>query len=367
LAVQHIRSLDGLRAIAILLVMGVHFRMLLPFGWIGVQLFFVLSGFLITRLLAEAKPKSELAGYLGTFYMRRALRIFPLYFGFLLLVELCADVAGFPGSWPQVRPWMLSYTLNFGIILDRVDLNPVYAHFWSLAVEEQFYLVWPFVIWLASPRALRFLIAGVLVAGPAIRALVAAGGLSPDNVYLFTGSHVDAFAAGAAVATFDLSRIKHAGRLLRVSALIAVALGLLSSASHLPGALHTLGYPYGLPEHHEYVWGYSVLNLVGALAVLSCVRGELRWLEQRWLMRTGQISYGLYVLHRPFLTALEKGEARLARFISIGPVRGAVLFVVYVVGSMALAQLSFSLFESKFLALKSRFPGAQAAPTADNA
>jgi peptidoglycan/LPS O-acetylase OafA/YrhL len=366
--VQHIRSLDGLRAIAILLVMAVHFRALLPFGWVGVQLFFVLSGFLITRLLADAKPKSELSGFLGTFYMRRALRIFPLYFGFLLLLELSSDVAGFPGSWPQVRPWAVSYTLNFGLILGRVELNPVYAHFWSLAVEEQFYLVWPFVIWLASPRTLRFLIAGVLVAGPLIRALVAAGGLSPENVYLFTGSHVDAFAAGAAVATFDLSRIHHAGRLLRVCLLIAVGLGLLNSLAQLPGALDALGYPYALPAHHAYVWGYSVLNLVGALAVLSCVRGELRWLEQRWLMRTGQISYGLYVLHRPLLTALEKSEARLARFIAIGPLRGTVLFVTYMAGSMALAQLSHSLFESRFLALKSRFPGAQAAAAgADNA
>jgi peptidoglycan/LPS O-acetylase OafA/YrhL len=366
--VQYIRSLDGLRAIAILLVMGVHFHALLPFGWVGVQLFFVLSGFLITRILAEAKPRSDLPGYLGTFYMRRALRIFPLYFGFMLLLELSSDLAGFPGSWPRVRPWAMSYTLNFAFMLDRIELNPVYAHFWSLAVEEQFYLVWPFVVWLASPRTLRFLIAGVLIAGPLVRGVVAAEGLTPDHLYFLTVSHVDAFAAGAAVATWDLSSIKHAGRLLRVSVAVAIALGLLSMATHLPGALNTLGYPYGLPEHHEYVWGYTMLNVVGALAVLSCLRGELRWLEQRWLVRIGQISYGLYVLHRPFLTMLTRGEAKLARFIPFGPLRGTLIFAVYVAGSLALAQLSYSLFESKFLALKSRFPGAQpAAVSTDNA
>ena len=156
----HIKALDGIRALAILPVVFFHLG-LLPVGWVGVQLFFVLSGYLITKILVAAK-ENDLRPYLSRFYWRRSLRIFPLYFVFLAIAAI--SFSAFREDWP----WLVTYTANFAR-LRETDLSEPFVHLWSLAVEEQFYLVWPFVLYFASTDALRRLIIAIIVAAPLLR------------------------------------------------------------------------------------------------------------------------------------------------------------------------------------------------------
>ncbi|MBI5083418.1 MAG: acyltransferase, partial [Acidobacteria bacterium] len=156
--------LDGIRGLAILLVLLLHFRApdlthplkgILGLGWTGVQLFFVLSGFLITGILLDTRSCSN---YFSSFWMRRTLRIFPLYFLALSVFLVAAPAVlpvpkeALPPAADQVYYW--TYLNNWIPMGEEGRLVHVLGHFWSLAVEEQFYLVWPVVVWLVPPRML---------------------------------------------------------------------------------------------------------------------------------------------------------------------------------------------------------------------
>lgn len=153
---KRLPPLDGLRGLAIVLVMFFHFgqglnrqnleqhafRTLFDFGGSGVDLFFVLSGFLITGILLNSRHSDN---YFSRFYMRRILRIFPLYCFSVLVVWLFVIPAEHPGVTADLRNkliWNLGYVQNW-----RLDCVPHLGHYWSLAIEEQFYLIWPFVVW----------------------------------------------------------------------------------------------------------------------------------------------------------------------------------------------------------------------------
>ena len=174
-----IPALDGLRGIAIILVMLHHFTYYRPtsgidaligsvlfFGWTGVDLFFVLSGFLITGILLDTRGSER---YFTSFYARRTLRIFPLYYLVLFLAfvvlpkfpavhPVLAGQADVPPQWPY---WL--YLTNFSIA-DRGWVHGWVDVAWSLAIEEQFYLVWPLVIWLCPPRLVAWLCTAIFVA-----------------------------------------------------------------------------------------------------------------------------------------------------------------------------------------------------------
>ncbi len=357
---KYLRSLDGLRAIAIVLVMSVHYHQKFGGGWMGVQLFFVISGFLITRILLDAK--SSLSGgagtaafktYLARFLVRRSLRIVPLYFGFIGLLALLYAMCGIPENWMQTRWWLLSYTLNIGHMLHQLPVDDLYSHFWSLAVEEQFYLVWPFVVWGLSKVALRRVVLAILLLAPLLRGLMVAQGAQVDQLYFFTPCQMDAFAAGAALTLFELPVRKPVSALLGVGALTIFA-GLLANWQfNYKFAISTAGYPYYLPHYGQYVWGYSLLNLSAMLAIFACQKGTLRWLEWRPPVHIGQISYGLYVFHRPVVGLLDRYAVPYLHYRSV-PQRAtdAVLVLLYLGISYVLAWSSFRWIESPFLRLK---------------
>src|SRR5262249_15156237 len=138
-------------------------------GWVGVQMFFVLSGFLITGILLRSRA-SSLASYLVTFYGRRALRIFPIYFALLgvLLLLLVLGGISLPGA-REGLPSAASYTFNFWGASRSYVPSLTTGHVWSLAVEEQFYLVWPLLLYVCPPRRLPALLVGAVASGPLIR------------------------------------------------------------------------------------------------------------------------------------------------------------------------------------------------------
>src|SRR5579885_3225639 len=173
---SHIPALDGLRGIAILLVLWFHFRGYLggepiqctlaiigEFGWIGVDLFFVISGFLITRILLQTKEKPD---YFRSFYTRRALRIFPLYYASLAVLFL-APMSFMSHSLPVAhdRLWFWIYLANWNPLFEQIRPGSA-AHFWSLSVEEQFYLVWPLLVWALSRKQFERVVMLVICTAP---------------------------------------------------------------------------------------------------------------------------------------------------------------------------------------------------------
>ncbi len=354
---RHITSLDGVRALAIALVMAVHYHALLGGGWIGVWLFFVLSGFLITRILVDAKTNADTFGsYLKTFLVRRALRIFPLFMLFMLIGEVLWQLTSLPQTWPIARPWLFTYTLNFGHMLDLVPISDVYSHFWSLAVEEQFYLLWPVVIWFLNKNTLRAAILLMLVGAPIARwLLIETHILELRQLYFFTPTLLDSFAAGAAVALFDLQWIKQIRWWVLGTATFTLAAGIAANLSEgWRFALWSFGYPYHMPSALQYVWGYTLLNLTSGLLILACMRDQIKIFNNRYLVRVGKISYGLYIIHRPVFRLVVAAHPWLASHLTPSLVR-LVGVTAFIVVSLLLAKLSYHYFELRFLNLKGNF------------
>jgi peptidoglycan/LPS O-acetylase OafA/YrhL len=343
----HMPALDGLRGIAILLVLahgfdviqtrggpGHHLDIALDVGWIGVQLFFVLSGFLITGILLDTRSSPH---YFRTFWIRRALRIFPLYYAVLAIAAICGA--------SSIYLW--TYTSNFAAPLGHAQ--PVFPHFWSLAVEEQFYFVWPLVVWLVARR-------GVIALGVALSALAIASRIyvrhhwGEEAAYMFTPCRMDALAIGAFTA--GLIRTDRLRRF--VANRNATGLGIIGGTVLLGGAV--IGHvsrtaaPMQVDGYTILAIGFAVL-LVGALPPHGMPARLLSWSPLR---RIGTYSYGMYVFHAPLhilvgLPLLERLQWKQGSAFGIAYMIGATLC------TLALAALSYHLYESRFLALKKRF------------
>lgn len=398
---KHFPELDGLRGTAIVLVLICHYSFwiappdwlvailkLISFqGWIGVNLFFVLSGFLITGILLDSKGQQC---YFRNFYFRRTLRIFPLYYGVLLsalavLLAMRARLPNFYASDHHARallaamPWFFTYTTNIGEAL--LNLNASYFnHFWSLAVEEQFYLVWPMMVFALPARRLFTLCIGLAAAALACRIGMTLAGFSSGSIYLFTPCQLDPLAAGAAVAIIlrDRELAEKIGRLMPWAAwilLVAVgavlvggpALGLLSEA--LPRQVIEYGNPArGLAVIvWPNVWELNFFDTLVALAfafgllqVISQPGGLLRRLLMWHPLRiAGTYSYGLYVYHYIVLALAEAAVYRLpwlGRLIGHSLAASLAFIVANAAVSFAIAFASYHLYEKHFLKLKKYFP-----------
>lgn len=351
----HLPCLDGLRAIAVLLVMLFH-QQFIEFGWIGVQIFFVLSGYLITRILYEAKSQ-PLGLYVRNFYGRRSLRIFPVYYLYLAVVAV-AMIAGL--SMAGVReglPYAATYTYNFWHASDEFVHSRMLSHLWSLAVEEQFYLFWPFLIWFCSAKRIGPVLIGIVVAGPIVRlcsfaildAQTTGVWESTDiAVYALTSTHIDAFAIGGLASLFPLGGSR---KLLLGSAAMIVIAGaaivLSSEPSEDGGAVgwKSAGYPLGMAPAYGYVWGYTLFNVFSA-ALIDCIahrRFAPKVFEFPLLQEIGKISYGVYLFHYPVQSLVDK---------AFGSVSHVGQFAIQLALTLAIAAASFHLFETRVLRLK---------------
>lgn len=368
---SYIPSLDGLRGIAIILVMLHHFTYyrptaglegmigsLLNFGWAGVDLFFVLSGFLITGILLDTRGSER---YFTTFYARRTLRIFPLYYLVLFVALIVlpqfpvlhdAVVArdNLPPQWPY---WV--YLTNFSIAARGwahgwVDVG------WSLAIEEHFYLVWPLVIWLCPPRLVAALCAVIIVAGPAARVFARAAMVEPLSIYLLTWFRLDGLATGALLALAQRrGLLPSLDRWVPVVVIAGVA-GLIGCA--IMGG-HTWYWNRWMQQY-----GYSLIAITGGAMLVSAVNRPAdslwpRMLSAGWLRAFGKYSYGLYLIHPAVMLAVRGyvfNPEEYETFV-IAPWIGQVLFyAVSAAPAFGLAWLSWRVFESPILRLKARFP-----------
>jgi peptidoglycan/LPS O-acetylase OafA/YrhL len=363
LAPAHIPALDGLRGVAILLVIPHNadiFSNSAPWlwpmalaahaGWIGVQLFFVLSGFLITRNLLAARGHAH---YFRSFYARRALRIFPLYFLtlFVALVLLPYWVHYSPGalSSHHHQVWLWTFTSNWAQPFGA-DVSG-FSHFWSLAVEEQFYLLWPFVVLLAASARLLWICGALVLIALLSRAFMQAEGAKPEMIYMFTFCRMDALAIGAAMAVVSLSAEAMQWVTGHSRALLLAAFGLFL-------AVALSSHSYAVFDPHTLVFGQTLLAVVFALLVVSVGaiphgafgQSLRRALEARWLRRVGRYSFAMYVFHLLLIDAFSRPIREALAFAgSATPLLHVITFVFL---SFLAGMLSYHLLEKHFLALK---------------
>ncbi|MEJ2883669.1 acyltransferase family protein [Pedobacter sp. GR22-6] len=365
---NYVPALDGLRALAVLLVMMVHFG-ILGVGWVGVQTFFVLSGYLITTsLIMEKSHTDRILKYLKVFYWRRSLRIFPIYFLYAFAILF---FWGASDQWARVFGAVvpiLTYSINiYALFPNPVDLNGV-GHFWSLAVEEQFYLVWPFLIFYLPIKRLKTLLGLLLIIVPLFRLFLFLFLMEKEQsiaragefVNFITFSHLDAFAIGATIVFYrDLSNRLSRNFLRKIffCALSIVFIAgilnfiLISNESSIGlGLISTGGYPWLLLDNLGFVWGYSLLNLFSAIVIFCIVNRSkvFPWLENRYLVYVGKISYGIYLYHVAvliFINWLKDNGIITNRLIS---------FTIYIGLTLLIASLSYHFFEAYFMKFKKK-------------
>jgi peptidoglycan/LPS O-acetylase OafA/YrhL len=369
----HIPALDALRGLAILLVMLGHFshfdgmppvvlvdRMVKTFagvGWVGVDLFFVLSGFLITGILYDSKGGGH---YFRNFFARRVLRIFPLYYGCLVVFLVVLPLL-FPNDWgyQALRKdafWYWTYLTNLQTARFGFPNFPVLGHFWSLAIEEQFYLVWPAVILLSSRSDLIRICFLCIVGAFVVRVAFVLGGYG-EAAYVLTPARMDSLAVGAvlAIAARSPSGLKRMARLARPTAAIvgAVLVAMFVWRGGLaPGdpIMKTIG-------HTLLACFFGALLVLALISAPQSVTG--RFFASSRLAFFGRYSYALYVIHVPILLL---GLGRFVPLDLVPTVFGSLLlkkvvFVSFAMAvSVALAMISWHFYEKQFLKLKKFFP-----------
>lgn len=320
-------------------------------GVFGVDLFFCLSAYLITRLLLR---EVALRGQLDVmaFYVRRTLRIWPLYFGFLILTLTVLDPLipghGLKGSFASAY---FLFAANWACALHALPLS-VAAPLWSVSIEEQFYLAWPLLVRWASPARLLRLSIILLVIASISRLLLTLLSARHPALWCNTLARLDPIALGAILALVHEERRLPRLRLPRVL--------LLAAAPIVWTVVARLSVVETAPSWHA-MWGYPLVAL-GAVALISAATEPTglrsRWLALRPLVYLGKISYGLYVFHL-FAIRLTEHHVKLggSRLVEAAA-RVSLSFLL----TVAMAALSYRFLEQPFLRWKSRFARVESRP-----
>jgi peptidoglycan/LPS O-acetylase OafA/YrhL len=362
-----LRGLDGIRAVAMLLVIAVHFR-LVWFGWVGLQMFFVMSGLLITRLLIDHGDETP-KNYFLKFYARRALRIFPAFYAFLLVFLVISWLIDANPRTTQYWEYAATYIYNIVVALDGDKHRFFIGHFWSLCVEEQFYLVWPLLIYFTPRQHLKKLMVAIILLAPICRYLTFYhwswfdNGEWPPATYILPTSHMDAFALGALLAIHEF---KADYRHFWASLGVLFLLGWINSLIFLaPGQeIAATGLYYRLPLEigPQFVWGYSAVNICTAVMVCAIARRQLhaRFFEHPVIDYIGRISYPTYILNLPIIGFF----AYLFGYYDIAISPSSYWFVIVcLVPTFGLAALTHQYIEIPCNRLKNKwFPYNQRSP-----
>jgi peptidoglycan/LPS O-acetylase OafA/YrhL len=366
----HLPGLDGVRGLAIGMVMTLHFvgdatarttlqRLVTKaasFGGLGVDLFFVLSGLLITGLLLDAKDRPH---FFRNFYARRTLRIFPLYYFVLAMLFLVLPrLVTLPPGLAEPKDhqaWLWTYGTNFYIATQASWQALGYVtHFWSLAIEEHFYLVWPLVVYSFPRSTVERICLGVILVGLALRAALAMAGMSEISISVLTPLRIDALCVGGLLAAIA-RRPEGAAPLVSRSGRAVLWLGGAILVVSAWCALTQIGLPF----FHQFRGSLYAL-LFGALTLTSVNPGGgpmAAFFQTASLRFLGKYSYGLYVYHGlltwylPDLKAEARLDAALGNHWLAILAYAAIGFGV----STAVAVVSYELLEKRFLLLKRYF------------
>lgn len=364
---DRIPELDGVRGLAILMVFIYHsvlrgtelnlspllttFTKVTDIGWAGVDLFFVLSGYLITSILLETRTREK---YYRNFYGRRVLRIFPVYYISLTVIFVLVDSAAYNGLGNFVVAFYL-YLQNWMLALGAFALSQYLGHFWSLAIEEQFYLMWPYIVRKLEPCKLLWIALTLVALSPLLRWLIlqAWGDVATAQLFLFSATitRFDGLLLGAAVAIIlrlDLFAAKQLTLARIVAALSALAA--LVILYHKPGS----SLWYNVPT---LTLGFTLIALAGAALIVLLLRSDNAALLRRIfrspvLLFAGKYSYALYVFHWPLISICLAFSLRLG---FSGMAAWALGIVAAFISTVLLALLSWHLVEQRALSLKKHF------------
>jgi peptidoglycan/LPS O-acetylase OafA/YrhL len=339
---KKIPQLDAVRGLAVLLVLlhntdrypALHLHWMSDNGWMGVDLFFVLSGFLITGILVDTK-QSE--GYFKNFYARRCLRIWPLYYSLLLFMFVIVPILR-PSEAHTVfaarsSPWWAFpiFLQNFLLPIPTMATGALGVT-WSLAVEEQFYLVWPLAVWFSSEARLRKVAIAVICCSPGLRYYLS---LHQVDIYSNTFCRLDGLMAGALLALIIRSvKFSPSKFLTRAWVIFLVSAPLALVIENI---------------HARWI-GFSVIALASVSFVYLALFSTQGWLHtlltNRFLVYTGTISYGIYLLQKIPLDVAKTFHLDKHQFLAL-PITAAATY--------AMAAISWNLLEKPFLKLKRFF------------
>ncbi len=370
----HLPVLDGVRGLAVTMVLVFHFvgQMLVTnsaeravvavtkYGLLGVDLFFVLSGFLITGLLYEAQGKPY---YFRNFYMRRLLRIFPLYYGVLALLFWVVPLLP-PFQGPtldfllQRQAWAWLYGVNIYLAGHEEWSFSYLNHFWSLSVEEHFYLFWPFVVLMLArrPRALIGISLAISIGAMLARVIAILLGVDVFTTVVLTPFKLDGLALGAFLAVM----VRQPGgldRLVRALPRVVAASGALLAVTFVWTALVSRNELELVGSVRAALFQILLACLlVGALIAPKQSRIS-RFFSSRVMVFLGTYSYGLYVYHHfiSYYMVSNRTEVELGHWLGSHGLAVTLQAVLGMGMSLALAYLSYEYFEKRFLRLKHRF------------
>ncbi|MDB6059983.1 MAG: oatA 2 [Verrucomicrobiaceae bacterium] len=366
-------ELDGLRAIAIITVVWHNATagrytggdlakvvdMISNSGWLGVQLFFVLSGFLITGILLDQKGTAH---QWRNFYARRTLRIFPLYYAALITAFILLPALGFlPPVSAELREYQSWYWLFLMNWIAPVEHSQMYfGHFWSLAVEEQFYLLWPLAVIFCRPKTLLYLCGAMIISAPLIRLglVLFDAKFALKAAYTFTPARWDALAGGALVAIALRDRMLSQRLLLLVQPTVYLTLLYIVIFVVLNRNFAPIEGPRLFLNESIAMLLFAATLTLSIDATNSKVISWQNFLRTAPLRSIGKYSYAIYVFQLPliylsgpyWLRSLEALRIVLPPSISTTLFAVAVFFCAY-----AAAFVSWHLLESPFLQLKRRF------------
>jgi peptidoglycan/LPS O-acetylase OafA/YrhL len=373
---KHIPALDGLRGLAVAAVFALHYHpdpslgpaplrfidRAADLGWAGVSLFFVLSGFLITGILWDTLGHQQ---WWRNFYVRRSLRIFPLYYGVLIVVTIFAALQGAPLKNLAKVGIDFLYLTDIPTLWGQMfgfPLQGSLVHFWSLAVEEQFYLVWPFLLLpLAKNRKAAMKVCIVIwLAALGFRIYTQSAGWSWMWAHHFLLSRGGELSSGAFLALALRGTPESSASVLRFARWFGLAsLLLLLAFVFRATSLELMASPW--PTYGLALFSVFFTALVASTLKPGLIQKLFEFRPLRWL---GKISYGVYVYHYLLLGFFRNLTDRL--FPGHSPLLTALLFAaIGLCGTLLIASLSFYTFEKFFLSLKDRFAADRPRPVVE--
>ncbi len=371
-----IPALDGVRGLAILLVLFHHFTIIIPrtrvetywkeiseLGRYGVDLFFVLSGFLITGILINSRNKPD---YFRNFYIRRSLRIFPLYYllviGSLTVLPKLLNLLPPPlseqiasqtvaGHWL----WYATYCSNFLIALQNKYSHGTLDISWSLCIEEHFYLIWPFLIYTCGNSTVKKICVWAISGALALRILLWSLGFSRLQIYVLTFTRIDAILFGALLAVLFAEPSTRAKWASLSRKKLFLGLGFVLAALAL----------YGQFRYDSFTMntiGYTVVAIFFLLLIDLCLPGQNgnnfeRFFDHPFFKFFGKYSYALYIFHLPSTYFTKHVFFRGNDFHSLPGFAILWQFIFYVIAtlvSVLLALASWNLLEKPMLSLKEK-------------